>query len=186
MLLSRACCGDVFKDVMVFGGHHLLAAVHLLQQGFKPVGMLWTHHQIQFGHATQQDSPSCCATQPATTSVRFGIAAFALRLATEIAVNLLLSVVPDGAGVVEHQIRFEFGTGFLVAHRFEDSGHALGVGLVHLAAEGGDPVAAALSSLGSVDGWGGDDQNAVRTRAIDRRRCRPPGCCVSLVIAADD
>ena len=40
-------------------------------------------------------------------------------------------------------ISYELGLGLAVAHRFEDPGHALGIRLVHLAAEGGDPVAAA-------------------------------------------
>ena len=38
-----------------------------------------------------------------------GVAAFPLGLSAEVAVNLLLGVVPDGAGVVKHQIGIQFG-----------------------------------------------------------------------------
>ena len=89
------------------------------------------------------------------------VAAFPLRLSTEVAVHLLFGVVADRAGVVEHKIGIEFGRRFPVAHRFEDSRHPFGIRLVHLAAEGGDPVA----PLGLGGGVSGEGAEVTKTRA---------------------
>ena len=129
---------------MLAGGHHLLALLHLGQQHIEPVGVLGPHHQIQLGHAPQQRFPLLLGDAARHHQGEVGIDAFALGLAAQIAVHLLFGVVADRAGVVEHQIGAVLVVAGPIAHGFEDPGHALGIRLVHLAAEGGDPVAAAL------------------------------------------
>ena len=61
----------------------------------------------------------------------------------------MFGVVANCAGVVENQIRFFGFFSPSKAHGVEDAGHPLGVGLVHLTAEGGDVVAAGLVAHGS-------------------------------------
>ena len=125
--------------------------------GSRAIGMLRSHHQVSSGTRRSSDSPSCWATQPATTRVRFGCCVFAGPVA-EVAVDLLFGVVPDGAGVVEHQIGIQLGRRLPIAHGLRDSRHPFGIRLVHLAAEGGDPVAAPLGLGSGVSGGGGGDQ----------------------------
>jgi hypothetical protein len=141
--------GDVFKDVVLTGGHHLLALLHLGQQHIKPVGVLGPHHQIQLGYAPQQRFPLLLGHAARHHQGEVGIDPFALGLAAQVAVHLLFGVVADRAGVVEHQIGAVLVVAGPIAHGFQDPGHALGIRLVHLAAEGGDPVAASLG------GWAG-------------------------------
>ena len=71
-----------------------------------------------------------------------GIGPFPDCLPTQVAVNLLFSVIANGAGVVENQICVEFCCRLAVPHRLEDPSHPLGVSLIHLAAKGGNPIAA--------------------------------------------
>ena len=94
---------------MVFGGDHLLTAVHLQQKGFKPIGVLRSHYQIQLRHPPEQGFALLLSNAARHHQGEIGVAAFPLGLSAEVAVNLLLGVVPDGAGVVEHQIGIQFG-----------------------------------------------------------------------------
>ena len=142
------CRGDVFEDVVFFSGHDLLTAVHLAEQCFEPIRMLGAHDQVQFGHTAQQRFTLLLGDAASHHQGEIGIGAFPLGLTAEVAVNLLLSVVSDCAGVVEDQVGVQLGFGFPIAHRFEDAGHPLGICLVHLAAERCDPVAAPTAVCG--------------------------------------
>ncbi len=128
---------------MLVCGQHLLAVVHLPQQRVQSVGVLGAHHQIEFGHPAQQRGPLLLGDAAGHHQGQSRVVPFAARLATQVAVDLLLGVITDGAGVVEHQIRLILGGTLLVSHGLEDARHPFGVGLVHLAAKGGDPVGAA-------------------------------------------
>ena len=128
---------------MVFSRHHLLTAIHPVEQHLQPIRMLGTHHQVEFGHPPQQGFALLLGHTSRHDDGEIRIQPFALGLSTEVAVNLLLGVVADRAGVVKDQIRLQFGVGCAIPHGFEDPGHPLGIRLVHLAAERGDPVAAA-------------------------------------------
>ena len=147
--------GDVLEDVVLLRGHHLLALLHLAEQPLQAIGVLGTHHQVELGHAAQQRLPLLLGHAARHHQGEPGIEPLALGLAAQVAVDLLLGVVANRAGVVEHQIGAVFPLGLPVAHRFENSGHALGIRLVHLAAEGGDPIAAAPVGGAADQGGGG-------------------------------
>ena len=137
--------GDVLEDGVLLGGHHLLAALDPLQQAGETVGVLGAHHQIQFGHPPEQRFPLLLGHAAGHHQGEVGVGPFAQGLPTQVAIDLLLRVVADGAGVVKHQIGAVFVAAGGVAHGLEDAPHPLRVRLVHLAAEGGDPVTAAES-----------------------------------------
>ena len=155
---------------MLLSGDHLLAGFHLGEQGLEPIGMLRPHHQIQFRHPAQQRFPLLLGDATSNHEREIGIAAFALRLAPQIAVDLLLCVVADRAGVVEHEVGIELCSGLAVAHGFQDPGHALGIGLVHLATEGRDPVAATAGAADRVTGA------AIRGSGLRGRGGNDQGC----------
>jgi hypothetical protein len=131
-----------------------VAAFHPLQERAQPIGVLGAHHQIQFGNAPQQGFPLLLGHTSGHHQNQMGIGPFADRLAAQIAVHLLLRAVADGAGVVHDQVGTVLILARGVAPRFQDAGHALGIRLVHLAAEGGDPVAAAWRAGGGSGGRG--------------------------------
>ena len=108
--------GDVFEDVMLLRSHDLLPAVHLRQQGLESVGMLRAHHQIKFGHPAQQGFPLLLGDAASHDQGEIGIVMLPSGLATQVAVNLLLGVVADGAGVVKNQIRIKFRGCRAVSH----------------------------------------------------------------------
>ena len=135
---------------MVVGGHHLLTGFHLAQQGVEPVGVLRAHHQIQLGHAAQQGLPFLLSDTAGHHQGQRRVVALAPGLTTQVAVHLLFGVIANRAGVVEHQIGLVFAVAGAVTHGLQNAGHPLGIGLVHLAAEGGDPVG---PSGGVGHGW---------------------------------
>ena len=117
--------GDVLEDVVLLRGHHLLTLLHLAEQPLQAIGVLGAHHQVELRHPAQQRLPLLLGHAASHHQGEPGVEPFALGLAAQVAVNLLLSVVADGAGVVEHQIGAVFTLGFAISHRFQDSGHPL-------------------------------------------------------------
>jgi hypothetical protein len=104
--------------------------------------MLGSHDQIDFGDAAEEGLAFLLGDAACDDDRDVGILLLAFGLASEVGVDLLFGVVADGAGVVEDDVG---GEGVILpghAHGFEHPCHALGVGFVHLAAEGGDVVAA--------------------------------------------
>ena len=73
----------------------------------------------------------------------------------EVAVQLVVGVFPDRAGVEDHDVGQLAGGGD-VACGFQHAGHPLGIVHVHLAAEGAHLVGAGFRLL--LDGRGGDSQ----------------------------
>jgi hypothetical protein len=73
--------GDVFKDVLLTGGQHLLTLLHLGQQGVQSVGVLGAHHQIQLGHPPQQGFALLLGYAARHHQGEVGVEALALGLA---------------------------------------------------------------------------------------------------------
>ncbi len=134
--------GDVFEDMDGFGGDDLVALEDAFEEILEAVGVLGSHDQIDFGDAAQEGFAFLLGDAACYDDRDVGVLLFAFGLASEVGVDLLFGVVADGAGVVEDDVGGE-GVFFPAhAHGFEDARHAFGVGFVHLAAEGGDVVAA--------------------------------------------
>ena len=71
-----------------------------------------------------------------------GSACFARRQVAEVAVQLVVGVLADGAGVEHHDVGVGAVGGPLVSRRLQQSGQPLGVVHVHLAAVGADLIGA--------------------------------------------
>ena len=125
-----------------FRGHHLAPREDLFEEVSEAVSMLGAHHQVKFWNPSQQGFPFLLSHTTGDGQDEVGVILFAFGLSAEIGIDLLFSVVADGAGVVEDevsQVRVFCG---LEVEGFENPGHPFRVSLVHLTAKGGDVIAA--------------------------------------------
>ena len=85
---------------MLVGGYHLLATLDPVEQAFEAVGVLGPHHQVEFRHPAQQGFALLLGHTAGHHQGEMGIGAFALGLAPQIAIDLLLGVIANRTGVV--------------------------------------------------------------------------------------
>ena len=126
--------------------------------------------EVDRGEAAQQiASPSCCATQPADAEHAAGALLLPHAQPPEIAVEALLGLVADRAGIHDQEVRVVGLRDRAVPLAAEQRGDLLRVERVHLAAIGADVEAAARGQRKPREGR---PRNLPESRPESARRAR--------------
>ena len=104
------------------------------QQRWQRSDVVRAENDVDPRRLAQHAVPVLLGQATAHRNLHVGVAALARRQVAEVAVQLVVGVFPDGAGVEDHHVRVGVVGGPPVAGRFQQAGQPLGIVHVHLAA----------------------------------------------------
>ncbi len=113
-----------------------------VEQSGQRANVVGAEHDVDPRRLAQYRLPVLLRQTSAHGDLHFRIGLFARREMAEVAVQLVVSVLPHRAGIEHDDVSVTVVLGTAIACRFEQSGEPLGVVHVHLAAIGPDLISA--------------------------------------------